>query len=90
MHEDVWHTRNTVSSSVAVCNFNFGAGYHRPYVVEFQVHSLLEELVLPFRFPNKRILMCSLPIVVNRHFKQVESRFKFHLIPIKTQQLKEK
>ena len=39
--DGVWFIRNTVITSVAMCTFNFGVGYHRACVVGFQVNIFL-------------------------------------------------
>ena len=51
--DGVSHARNIVSSSVAIFHFHFGAGDHRNCTIDFQVSSIIGELALPLRSPNK-------------------------------------
>ena len=85
----MWYTRKIIPTAVTLYLFHFGVGYHRAYVVDFQMISVLGELSVPLNVVNKRRLTCSFPLIVNRYLKRAEDQLQLHDIPLKLQELKE-
>ena len=87
--DGVWCTRGIVPTSVSTCPFNFGAGDHIVYEVDFQVKIIVGDLALPLFSPNKRCLMSSFLIIVQRYPERSEAQFTLYKIPFRFHKLKE-
>ena len=83
--DGIWYTRNVIPTAVSFCPFHFGVGDHRMYTVDFQLTSVLGELSVPLHVINKRRLICTNKIVVNRYLERAEKQLTLHNIPQKIQ-----
>ena len=82
-------THNVIPTAVSLCPFHFGVEDHGAHIVDFQLTSVLGELSVPLQVVNKRRLMCSSQIIVNRYLECAEQQLRLHNIPQKIQQLKD-
>ena len=86
--DGVWHARKIIPTAVSLCPFHFSVGDHRACIVDFQMTSALGELSVPLHVVNKRRLICSFPLIVNRYLKRAEDQLQLHNIPLKINSLK--
>ena len=77
-----------MTAAVTICPFHFGVGYHRAYVVDFQINSVIGEPSVPLCVLNKRRLTSPFPTLVKRHLKRDEAQLQLHKFLLKIQQLK--
>lgn len=45
--DSTWYLRNVVLTTISICPFDFGAGDHRPHVIDIHLTSVLGELAAP-------------------------------------------
>ena len=68
-----WTTPNLAPSSSIIAPFSFGVGYHRVFIVDFQVESILGDEIIPMAKPDTRRLISSQKqSVLNYHSKGEE------------------
>ena len=73
--DGVWYTHKIVPTVVTIFPYHFSAGNNGAYVVEFQMDNILDKLSVPMCILNKRRLICSFPIIVQRYIKRAEAQF---------------
>lgn len=86
--DGVWCTSNIVPAAISLYPFNFGAGDHHAYAVNFDLHNILGKLAMPLCTLNKRRLIYSFRSVVQRYLTCVETQLNLHNILNKLRQLK--